>query len=116
MSITDILLLPFLCGTAFLTAGFIQFKFPPKKINPIYGYRTNLSKKSQRNWDFAQRYSAKLMMISGLIQLLFSFSGWLYNPGLEYDLFIGMVLLLMTAITLLVLTQTELRRFEERKE
>lgn len=116
MSITDILLLPFLCGIAFLTAGFIQFKFPPGKINSIYGYRTNLSIKSQRNWDFAQRYSAKLMMIAGLIQLLFSFSGGLYNPGPEYDVIIGMILLILTVIILGTLSQRALKRFEEEQK
>jgi len=116
MSITDILLLPFLCGIVFMTAGFIQFKFPPKKINSIYGYRTKLSMKSQRNWDFAQRYSAKLMMISGLILLLFSLSGWFYNPGSEYDVIIGMILLILAVIILLTLTQTELKRFEEEQK
>lgn len=116
MSITDILLLPFLCGIVFMTAGFIQFKFPPGKINSFYGYRTNLSMKSQRNWDFAQKYSAKLMMIAGLILLLFSFSGWFYNPGSEYDVIIGMILLLLTVITLLSLTQTALKRFEKEQK
>jgi len=116
MNITDILLLPFLCGIAFMTAGFIQFKFPPPKINSIYGYRTARSMKSQRNWDFAQRYSAKLMMIAGLIFLLFSFSGCLYNPDPEYDVILGMILLILTVVILLMLTQTALKRFEENKK
>lgn len=33
---------------------------PPKKINSWYGYRTIRSQQSQRHWDFAQRYSARI--------------------------------------------------------
>ena len=33
--------------------------FPPKKINALYGYRTKRSMKSEKNWNFAQRYSTK---------------------------------------------------------
>lgn len=69
--------------------------------------------KSQRNWDFAQKYSAKLMMISGLILFLFSLSGWFYNPGSGYDLIIGMILLLLTVIILLTLSQAALKSFEK---
>ena len=46
-------------GLIFLLAGFIQQRFPPKKINHLYGYRTSNSMKSQESWDFAQEYSAK---------------------------------------------------------
>ena len=46
-------------GLIFLIAGYIQHRFPPKKINHLYGYRTSASMKSQESWDFAQEYSAK---------------------------------------------------------
>lgn len=55
-------------------------------------------------------------MICGLIQLLFSFSGWFYNQGSEYDVIIGMILLLLTVIILLTLTQNELKRFEKNQK
>ncbi|MEE9348509.1 MAG: SdpI family protein [Flavobacteriaceae bacterium] len=59
--------MPLLIGSVFLITGFIMLKFPPKKINSLYGYRTKSSMKSQNRWNFAQNYSAKLMIYCGLL-------------------------------------------------
>jgi uncharacterized membrane protein len=37
--------------------------FPPKRINPLYGYRTERSMSSQEIWDEANRYSANLLLV-----------------------------------------------------
>ena len=50
--------------------GVLFWMCPPKKINDFYGYRTTRSRKSQESWDFAQRYSAKLMMVFGFAALV----------------------------------------------
>ena len=42
--------------------GIFVLKYPPAKINTIYGYRTKRSMQSQESWDFAQTYSTKLMV------------------------------------------------------
>ena len=45
--------------------GLLIFSFfLPKKRNSWYGYRTTNSLKSQRNWDFAQKFSAKLSLVT----------------------------------------------------
>ena len=82
-----------ICGLVFLVAGYIMYKFPPKNINYLYGYRTGTSMKSQERWDFAQRYSALQMVrggavltIAGLLMAVLSF-----NMGII--LAAGMVLL-----------------------
>ncbi|MGY6649977.1 SdpI family protein [Wenyingzhuangia sp. IMCC45574] len=49
----------------FLITGLIMYKFPPKNINFLYGYKTPRSMKNQESWDFAQIYSAKKMMLIG---------------------------------------------------
>ncbi|OXA99615.1 hypothetical protein B0A75_10770 [Flavobacterium oncorhynchi] len=55
----------------------ILFKlFPPKKINSFYGYRTMSSIKNKSNWNFAQKYSAHLLII--LLTLLLLFQVLLY--------------------------------------
>ncbi|MBR3925124.1 MAG: SdpI family protein, partial [Kiritimatiellae bacterium] len=36
----------------------------------FYGYRTTCSRKSQEAWNFAQRYSAKLLTIFGFTALI----------------------------------------------
>ncbi len=47
-------------------------KHPPKEINSIYGYRTNGSRKSERAWDFAQKYSANLLFKLSTILIVVS--------------------------------------------
>jgi uncharacterized membrane protein len=47
---------------AFLIGGGLMLFFPPKNINGIYGYRTTRSMKNQKNWEFAQKYSARKMI------------------------------------------------------
>jgi uncharacterized membrane protein len=32
---------------------------PPRKINKIYGYRTNMSMKNKDTWDYAHRFYGK---------------------------------------------------------
>ena len=51
-------------------AGFLFKLFRPKKINHIYGYRSNFSMKNQSTWDVAQRYSANIFIICGLLLIL----------------------------------------------
>ena len=65
------MLLPqFILSMVFVLAGFLFMKYPPKKINPLYGYRTGRSMKSPEAWNYAQRVSARRMLLSGLVGLL----------------------------------------------
>ena len=56
-------------GPLFIVLGWYFAKFPPKKINHFYGYRTSRSMKSQEAWDFAQVYAAKKMVWAGWVML-----------------------------------------------
>ena len=40
-----------------LLLGWLLKKFPPKKINHLYGYRTQRSMKNQSTWEAANTYS-----------------------------------------------------------
>ena len=69
-------------NTLILTVvGVVFWMYPPKKINEFYGYRTTRSRKSQEAWDFAQRYSAKLMTILGLAALIVAAAAHLFRNG-----------------------------------
>ncbi|WP_296146249.1 SdpI family protein [uncultured Flavobacterium sp.] len=70
--------LPLLTGSIFIIAGFVMYRFPPKKINILYGYRTMNSMKSQERWDFSQKYSSKELMKFGLFLFALSLLG-LFN-------------------------------------
>jgi uncharacterized membrane protein len=75
-------------GLIFLIAGVIQFKFPPKKINDLYGYRTKRSMKNIEIWNYAQKYSSKILIIYGSIYIVIniilsllieSINNWVYT-------------------------------------
>ena len=66
-------------GLIFIVFGLIMFKFPPKKINSLYGYRTNSSMKDQSRWDFAQKYSSKEIIKLGFVLMITSLIGLFTN-------------------------------------
>ena len=70
--IENLLFTSFLSGIIFMITGFVMFKFPPKNINMLYGYRTTRSMKNQEQWDFSQKYSAKLLIFCGVFLILTS--------------------------------------------
>ena len=98
--------------------GAVFWACPPKKINEFYGYRTTRSRKSQKAWDFAQRYSAKLMTIFGLAALIVAAAAHLFRNSLcinsdylmLYDVCITLLLLIIVAIPPIILTELELRK------
>ncbi len=68
-------------GLSFVIVAIITLKYPPKKINNIYGYRTKSSMKSDDRWEFSQKFSSALMLkygsmlsIAGILALFTSFS------------------------------------------
>lgn len=69
---TSLLIIFIFSGIGLLLSiiGILFYNFPPKKINAFYGYRTSTSLSSQEKWDFAQRYSSKIMLWIGIILAL----------------------------------------------
>jgi uncharacterized membrane protein len=65
-SFSSLLISPFLTGIIFVLAALISKQFPPKKINPVYGYRTRKSMESEENWQLANHYSSNVMLKAGL--------------------------------------------------
>ncbi len=53
-------------GVLFLIS-IIFWKFPPKKVNRLYGYRTPKAMQNQQIWDFANTtFNQTFLMYSGL--------------------------------------------------
>jgi uncharacterized membrane protein len=96
-------------GFVFSLAAFITLKFPPKKINSIYGYRTSRSMKNQENWDLAQRFSSQLMLKQGLIILATAFLLEVLPIPMEVATLISMLLLVISVIILFVQTEKRLK-------
>lgn len=44
-----------LTGLIFVAMAELTRRYPPRKINHLYGYRTKASMSSQERWDFAQQ-------------------------------------------------------------
>lgn len=49
-----------------------MYKFPPKEINGLIGYRTAMSKKNKDTWAFAHEYCGRLWIKIGIILLILS--------------------------------------------
>ena len=59
-------------GVGFLlciTAWYYK-KYPPKKINHFYGYRTKRTMANQEVWDFANKVGAKMILLWGTLYIL----------------------------------------------
>ncbi len=102
-------LIPFITGLVFIITGIILFRFPPKKINGFYGYRTFSSMKSQERWDFAQLYAAKELIKSGIILTILSLIGWIYNPNENTGFFLGMGILIALIVFLLYRVESAIK-------
>ena len=102
----------------FTVVGVVFWMYPPKKINGLYGYRTTRSCKSQEAWNFAQRYSAKLMTILGLAALIVAAAARLFLNSLcinsdylmLYDICITLLLSIILVMLPIILTELELRK------
>ena len=81
----SILLIPLMI----IVVGYLMFKYPPKKINYVIGYRTLKSMKNIDNWNFANKYCGKLLIKMGLIMLL-----------------ICLVMIILTFMKIIIFTET----------
>jgi len=106
-------------STLILTViGLVFWMYPPKKINEFYGYRTTRSRKSQEAWDFAQKYSAKMMTVLGLVALIVAAVAHLFRNRLcvnsdylmLYDVCIISLLPIIVVLPPIVLTELQLRK------
>ena len=85
-----------------MLAGFIMFKFQPKKINSLYGYRTNSSMKNQERWGFSKKYSAIEMIKLATLLALSSIIGLVYNRVSKLGMFLGLGLMILMLVFLLI--------------
>ena len=99
-----------LTGGCFALAGYITKRFPPKKINHLYGYRTKTSMRNQEVWDFAQKYSANEMIKLGGLMLALAVLIWLANIQFKGDIFVALVLTVIFPLFMLFQIEKELKK------
>lgn len=102
-------------GLIFLLAGYIQQRFPPKKINHLYGYRTSTSMKSQESWDFAQAYSAKKMMKLGAYYIALSVLSYLIDLHILWSVGIAVIIVTIGPLFMLLQVESELKKHFPKK-
>ena len=103
-------MMPLMVGVIFTIAAYIMLKFPPKKINSLYGYRTSSSMKNQKRWDFAQIYSSKLMLSFGLILILFSVLGLLISVNESRGVIISTIIIFSAVAILIYRTEKAIKQ------
>ncbi|MEY4930338.1 MAG: hypothetical protein RI909_1062, partial [Bacteroidota bacterium] len=109
MFIHQLFLIPALTGPVFMVMGVIMKKFPPKKINGFYGYRTSSSMKTQDRWDSAQNYSANEMIKLGFLLLMTSVAGLALNFDELIEIVLGLGLMIVMVVLLIVRTEIALQ-------
>jgi uncharacterized membrane protein len=106
----SLFVLPFSTGVIFVIAGLVMKYLPPKKINLLYGYRSNRSMRSKENWNFAQQFSMVLMIKLGVVLMLLSSFGAFFNFGEKTNIILGFILLFSMVFLLIFLTEKELKK------
>lgn len=92
-------------GILFLLS-IIFWKFPPKKVNNIYGYRTHKAMQNQQIWDFANStFNRSLLIYTG-----FSFlAGFVFVTFLNVALtWQPMALVILSLVVSIVKTERAL--------
>ncbi|PZO28128.1 MAG: hypothetical protein DCF13_09985 [Flavobacteriaceae bacterium] len=102
--------MPFLIGIVFFITAFITLRFPPKKINNFYGYRTKNSMKNQEFWNFSQKFSSIKMIQSGLFLVAFSFLGMVFHPDEKVQLIVGIGLSILVCVFLFYTTEKAIKK------
>ena len=97
-------------GLIFYVAGYIQFKYPPKKINFLYGYRTTTSIRSQEIWDFSQTLSAKKIQQLGVYLFFGGILAYFINIDHFFAMWIGIPFVIGSPVLLIFQVEKELKR------
>ena len=86
-----------------LLLGWLLKKFPPKKINHLYGYRTQRSMKNQATWEAANTYSTLVFFKISLYSFLIPVALYFLYPQLN----VLITIITNTLLLLYVLYATE---------
>lgn len=100
----------FLLAIIVSVVGSITYFFPPKKINHLYGYRTQNSMKNQSNWDFAQRYSSIKLMQVALFLITFSWVQHELQFSESKSLISSLIVVLLSVAFVLLMTENALQK------
>ena len=98
-------------GLFIFTEAVLKF-FPPKSRS-LYGYRTPLSLKSERNWKESNKLSAKLFILSGCLNVLIDFMLLISFPSkIAVRVIVSLLLMIISSIFIIVTTEKKLKEID----
>lgn len=105
------ILVGLICPLIILITGYLLKCFPPKDINGLNGYKTVMSRKNTETWNEANEYSTKLLIKFSWLSLLISVVSSLILGKLYIvvEVFISILLIIISLIVLVVLTEKHLK-------
>ncbi|MCI9074241.1 MAG: SdpI family protein [Dorea sp.] len=74
-----------ICPLSMIGFGKLFMNSVPKNINSVFGYRTRMSSINHDTWEFAHKYSGKILYISGLVSLVPSIIVMIFLFGKSRD-------------------------------
>ncbi|MEX6626874.1 SdpI family protein [Tenacibaculum salmonis] len=93
-------------GFLFLFSIIFYF-FPPKKINPIYGYRTNKTIKNNIIWQFANSFFTKQFLIYSSISFVATLILAFISKNLSWQ---PMAIMLLSLAVSVIKTEQEISK------
>jgi uncharacterized membrane protein len=105
-----------LTGSIFIFAGLIMMKYPPKKINDLYGYRMPSVMKSQERWDFAQKFSSVKSFQLGVVLFVVSFLNPLIGINQLQSCIIGIGVMILGCAYMVFVTEKAIKKNFPNKE
>ncbi len=98
-----------LTGLVFVAIGLLTKKFPPKKINWWYGYRTPRSMKNQDTWTEANRFASELSQKIGWVLITIGVAASIvFRKLYDANLILFFIFLMFSALLMFVLTEKHL--------
>jgi len=84
--------------------GAVFKKTAPKKINYVFGYRTEMSMKNRDTWEFAHKYIGKLWFRLGLLLIPITVIPMLFVIGNSENVVatVGLIVSFVNTVTLIV--------------
>ena len=84
--------------------GAVFTKTSPKKINYIFGYRTDMSMKNRDTWEFAHKYIGRLWFRFGLLLIPITVIPMLFVIGNTQNVVaaVGLIVGFVNTVTLIV--------------
>jgi uncharacterized membrane protein len=96
----------------FLVGGLLWRRFPPKKINFWYGYRTRRSMANQEIWEYANDLGARMFLYLGAVELIIGLGAYFLYP--DYAPTIALLAMLFGIGIGMYLCETQLnKRFDK---